>query len=93
MNNPDKYKSQIQKGNQKLKDSGRLESRILFGKERIELGSKPRTSKCSMCGAKGRTEIHHIKYHKDNPLKDTIEVCTRCHRKREQKLGEWKRGK
>jgi len=25
------------------------------------------------------THIHHLKYHDDDPLKDTIEVCNSCH--------------
>ena len=42
----------------------------------------PRTGKCSNCGKTGkRTHMHHIKYHEDDLLKDTIELCVSCHAK------------
>jgi hypothetical protein len=89
---PEEYKARYEKYNQIAKEM-RLPKRILFYDKRIFLDKNPRTGKCSMCGATGRTEIHHIKYHKDDPLKDTIEVCASCHRKREQLYNEWRKNK
>jgi hypothetical protein len=47
---------------------------------------------CSQCGIKkgekytiwgkektARIHLHHIQYHDDDPLKDTVELCGRCH--------------
>jgi len=51
----------------------------------------PRVGVCSLCRAvlgeinaqTGRlckqTHIHHWSYHTDDPLRDTLEVCNRCH--------------
>jgi len=61
-------------------------------KSRTYVGFIPRREVCSNCGMKkgdkytvwGKEKIvkihlHHIKYHDDDPLKDTIELCARCH--------------
>jgi len=59
--------------------------RISFRGKRILLKENPRKGICSNCGksvAKGEiktTNIHHTKYHYDDPLKDTIELCVKCH--------------
>ena len=38
--------------------------------------------------------MHHIKYHDDDPLKDTVELCVSCHNKEGFRLGQLKgRGK
>jgi hypothetical protein len=52
----------------------------------FKVGFKPRKGICSKCGAKvgidcKKTCLHHIKYHDDDILKDTIELCVACHRK------------
>lgn len=86
---PEKYRANYKKYNLLAKDT-RLVKRILFLDKRIQLDKNPRIGKCSMCGTTGRTEIHHIKYHKNDPLKDTIEVCAHCHRLREQLYNEWR---
>lgn len=53
---------------------------VLFKDRKVRLGFCPRTGKCSICGATNKkTNIHHVKYHKDKPLKDTIELCFKCH--------------
>lgn len=46
----------------------------------------PRKGICSKCGAvKGIdckiTHMHHLEYHPEDPLKDTIELCSSCHKK------------
>lgn len=88
--NPEKYKAKIKTNTERLRASGYITNRILFKAKRILLDKNPRLGICSMCGQKGRTEMHHIKYHVKDPLRDTIEVCARCHRKREQEYGEWR---
>ena len=55
--------------------------RMRFKGKHIMLKQNPRTGICSKCGKKGLTHIHHIEYHDDNPLKDTIELCVGCHNK------------
>lgn len=60
--------------------------RLRFKEKRIILKDNPRTGQCSKCLRKigegiKKTAIHHIHYHNDNPLKDTIELCVSCHRK------------
>ena len=57
---------------------------IIFKGKRICLKKDPRKGQCQRCKRKvgegiKRTQIHHIKYHKKYPLKDTIELCVRCH--------------
>jgi hypothetical protein len=53
---------------------------------RLNVGFNLRKGICSWCGAvKGlnckRTNLHHIEYHNDDPLKDTVELCVSCHMK------------
>lgn len=70
--------------------------RITFKNKRIRLKHNPRTGKCVLCGLKigdefinrfgeksivKQTHTHHIEYHEDDPLKDTMEVCNSCHSK------------
>lgn len=57
---------------------------LTFKGKAILLKSNPKNGICSNCGAvKGisckRTSIHHLEYHEDDPLKNTIELCNRCH--------------
>jgi hypothetical protein len=52
----------------------------------IRVKENPRKGICQLCGAiKGidckYTQLHHIEYHEDDPLKDTIELCPSCHMK------------
>ena len=57
---------------------------------------EPRKGECNLCHKKvgdkfidyyGKerilkgTDLHHIEYHKDDPLKDTVELCDSCHMK------------
>ena len=66
------------------------ERRITYKGMRIQLKFNPRTGKCKWCGREGKTEIHHIEYHDDDPLKDTIELCKSCHGKETYRLGQIK---
>jgi hypothetical protein len=59
---------------------------IKFKTRRILLKIRPRKGICELCGAiRGidckRTSMHHKKYHDEDPLKDTIELCNSCHLK------------
>lgn len=55
--------------------------RVWFKKKVIMLKENPRIGVCSRCGKTNcKTDIHHIVYHDDDPLKDTIELCTPCHK-------------
>jgi len=60
--------------------------KMRFKNERIVLKDNPRTGYCSLCpnniynGSCKVTGMHHIAYHDDDPLKDTIELCQICHR-------------
>ncbi len=60
--------------------------RIQFKDKRIQIKEDPRIGICQLCGAvRGMdckvTHIHHLQYHDDDPLEDTIEVCVSCHRR------------
>jgi len=55
--------------------------KIRFKGKQILLKHNPRTGVCSQCGKIGYTHMHHIQYHDDDPLKDTIELCVGCHNK------------
>jgi len=64
-----------------------MKNRILFLDQRIFLSENPRKGLCKSCYRSiekkeiKQTQIHHFEYHKDNLLKDTIELCVRCHRR------------
>lgn len=68
---------------------------VLFKSKFIKLNKNPRKGKCLICYKKigdmylncrgkltriKQTAMHHIKYHKSDPLKHTIESCASCHR-------------
>lgn len=70
--------------------------RLWFKGKIIYLTKRVLVGKCELCGKKvgdkyinshGRvatirqTDTHHIDYHDDDPLKDTMELCIGCHRK------------
>ena len=67
---------------------------LIFKNKHLYLKTKPRKGKCELCGkkvgeeyinSKGKivimkqTNIHHIQYHDNDPLKDTVELCVSCH--------------
>ena len=75
--------------------------RIVFQDTRILLSNNPRKGVCEKCGiklgdeyinAKGKikilkkTDMHHMEYHDDDPLKDAIEICPSCHFKETWRL-------
>lgn len=61
------------------------EKRISFNGVRLHFKENPRTNTCSKCGKSypeqlsRQTSLHHTKYDPNNPLENTIEVCTACH--------------
>jgi hypothetical protein len=70
--------------------------RIQFKEKRVCLEENPRIGFCNICkknigdeyinykGEKkiiNKTNMHHVKYHDLNPLKDSLEVCAACHAK------------
>jgi hypothetical protein len=55
--------------------------KIRYKDKQILLSSDPRKHFCVRCGLFGKTHLHHLKYHDDDPLKDTIELCPSCHGK------------
>jgi len=73
-----------------IRDSRRLK----FRNKRILVDKNPRTGTCKICHKKigdeyinsrgqlakiKRTNIHHVQYHNDDPLRDTEERCVSCH--------------
>jgi len=76
--------------------------RIHFKGKTVFLKENPRKGVCTWCGKKKgepfinnrnklryvKTTIHHIEYHDDDPLKDTIELCSSCHAKEGVRLGQ-----
>jgi len=66
--------------------------RILFKGKRLYVKENPRTGICSLCHRKTgegikKTAIHHIQYHEDDLLRDTVELCVSCHDKESWRLG------
>ena len=57
---------------------------VWFRGKSVHLEYNPRTGVCSKCHRKvgegiKKTYMHHTKYHDNDPLKYTIELCGRCH--------------
>jgi hypothetical protein len=51
----------------------------------VILEEDQRIGVCNLCRAVASfdcalTQMHHVQYHDDDPLRDTIEVCPSCHR-------------
>jgi hypothetical protein len=64
---------------------------VLYKGKKIRLDFNPRRGVCRKCGVKvgngiKQTNIHHKKYHDDDVLKDTIELCNRCHKREHARL-------
>lgn len=74
---------------------------LKYKKKPLILEERILTGKCDWCGKKigeeyinykgekaiiKRTSIHHIEYHDDDPLKDTVELCNSCHSKETWRL-------
>ena len=62
--------------------------RLTYRGKKITFPYNIRSGICQWCKKKGITFLHHIKYHDDNPLKDTIEICKSCHSKHHWKPRE-----
>jgi hypothetical protein len=69
------------KCNNKLFDNPKWHpKRICYKLKRVLLKDNPRKGTCYNCGKETkRTEMHHLEYHDDDPLKDTFELCDHCH--------------
>jgi len=84
--NPRRSKEIIKKYND------RNNKKILKFKDRyVLLKESPRKGVCTWCKAiRGKdckiTQIHHIEYHDDDILKDTVELCASCHGKESARL-------
>jgi hypothetical protein len=77
---------------------------LSFKGKSIFLKENPRKGVCSWCGRKNGeyflnanlkpsitlTHMHHIEYHDDDPLKDTLELCASCHSKETQRMKKLK---
>ena len=63
----------------------RLRARIKFQGRTKSVGRNPRTGICSLCRHKGQTDIHHMRYDRNDLLAHTIELCDSCHNK--QRVG------
>ena len=68
----------------------RIRHRITYKRKnsfvRVDVRANPRIGVCNLCRAvvpfdSKRTDLHHLKYNDDSPLKDTIELCIGCHLK------------
>lgn len=68
--------------------------KIRFKEKRLSLDENPRKGSCKQCGKKigdeyinckgmlkivDITDMHHIEYCDDDPLKNTEELCKQCH--------------
>jgi len=58
---------------------------ITYKDKQVYVEENPRNGVCNYCRRvrdntyKKQFAIHHVQYHDDNPLKDTIESCPACH--------------
>ena len=83
------------------------QKRLQFKDKRINLDKNPRDDQCSQCGKKvgdeyidsrGRVakvkkiDMHHEKYHDDDPTKDAFTLCAPCHCIETQRLKKLKEG-
>lgn len=64
----------------------RVRHRITYKRSRIDLTVDPRVGVCNLCRAVmpfdcKRTDIHHLRYNDEYPLRDTLELCIACHLK------------
>ena len=67
--------------------------RILFKDKRVHIDVDPRIGICNFCCAVvgvncKRTNMHHLEYHPEDPLKDAIEICPSCHFKETRKTSK-----
>ncbi len=58
--------------------------RIHYKTHQVYVPINPRKGVCTQCNKRvgvdcQKTVMHHIQYHDDDPLKDTIELCNACH--------------
>lgn len=71
--------------------------RIRFKGKQIRLDHNPRKGICVKCNRSVEsneiqlTNLHHEKYDESNPLAHTIELCVRCHMKRELEISKQKK--
>jgi hypothetical protein len=56
-----------------------LSRRLTYKGKYLFAHEKVRNNQCIKCGKIGYTHLHHVIYHDDNPLKDTMELCASCH--------------
>ena len=96
-----KYTQRVTKETRKKWNNIFNPRKIQFKDKRIQLKENPRIGKCSHCSKKvgdeyinhkgelaiiKRMNMHHIEYHDDDPLKDTILLCNSCHTKESVRL-------
>jgi hypothetical protein len=76
---------------------------IRFKNRQIFLRNNPRKGVCEWCHRKDgdpyinkrgktcrtQTTMHHREYHPEDPLKDTIELCRKCHQEEDWRLGKY----
>lgn len=60
--------------------------KIRFKNKRIRLKENPRKGTCSRCKKVRKTEMHHEKYDESDPLANTEELCSSCHKLRYYEL-------
>jgi len=71
------------KTNLQKRQEGLRKSWVSYKGKTITLDVEPRKGYCSDCKTKdAHTHLHHEEYHDDDPLKDTVELCIKCHSKR-----------
>lgn len=66
-----------------------------FKERKVFTSQLTRTGRCSWCtnnvfdGSTNATHLHHIRYHDDDPMRDTIEICNPCHGKLHSMRRRW----
>ena len=74
-----KYKIKNRDRDRERKNVWSQSHQLTFLGKRITLDNIERTLSCICCRFQGSTDLHHLKYDLNNPLKYTVELCDSCH--------------
>ena len=82
LENKERLKQYRVKNKEKISNDHKIWSqnhRLTFLDKRITVDFIERTFSCMCCRFQGSTNLHHIKYDLNDPLKYTVELCDSCH--------------
>jgi hypothetical protein len=74
-----KYRDENKEKVRKWVKEWRQNHHLVFLGKQITLDNIERTLLCICCRFQGSTDLHHLKYDLNDPLKYTVELCGSCH--------------